>query len=131
MFKKAILAATVISVSLFAAVNSQAETFEVTITNATAGQVITPPVAFTHNSNVSLFQLGQAAPDYLVPLAEDGDSSGFAGADALTDVSALYMGTEGIMPGSSQTFTLQTTSSHPLITVAAMFASTNDAFVSI
>lgn len=121
-----ILGASLLSLSI-----AQAETFEVTITNATAGQVITPPVALTHNSNVSLFQLGQAAPDYLVPLAEDGDSSGFAGSDALADISALHLSSEGIPPGSSQTFTIETTSSHPMITIAAMFASTNDAFISV
>jgi hypothetical protein len=130
-FKSSQLIVSILGVSLLFSGISQADTFEVTITNATAGQVITPPVAFTHNSNVSLFTLGQAAPEYLIPLAEDGDSTVFTGADSLADVSAVYMATAGITPGSSQTFTIDTTSAHPLITVAAMFASSNDAFISI
>ncbi|MCU7835626.1 MAG: spondin domain-containing protein [gamma proteobacterium symbiont of Taylorina sp.] len=131
MFKSSKLIISVLGASVLFSGVSLADTFEVTITNATAGQVITPPLAFTHNSNVSLFKLGQAAPSFLIPLAEDGDISGFTGADSLADISALYMGTGGITPGSSQTFSIDTTSDHPLITVAAMFASSNDAFISV
>jgi len=131
MFKLSHVVAGVLGVSILSTGISQADTFEVTITNATAGQVLTPPVAFTHNSNVSLFQLGQVAPEYLIPLAEDGDISGFTGVDSSPDISALYMASGGIVPGASLSFNIESSTDFPLISIAGMFASSNDAFVSI
>lgn len=109
----------------------QAESFTVTITNATASQVITPPVLVTHNDQVGLFNLGQPAPDYLVPLAEGGDTSAFAGADDLQEVSSVVLADGPILPGHSASFSIETDSAHPLLTVAAMLATSNDAFIAL
>ena len=110
---------------------AQAESFTVTITNATANQVITPPVLITHDSGVGLFDLGQAAPDYLVPLAEGGDISAFANADDLDEVSSVVLAGGPIPPGHSASFSIETDNGHPLLTVAAMLASSNDAFIAV
>jgi len=131
MFKLSHVIACAFGVSVFFSGTSQADTFEVTIYNTTAGQVLTPPITFIHNSNISLFQLGHAAPAHLLPLAEDGDTSGYAGVDSLADVSALHMANAPVMPGHSLTFNIDASTDFPLITIAGMFASTNDAFVSI
>jgi len=109
----------------------QADSFTVTITNATASQVITPPVLVTHNDQVALFNLGQPAPDYLVPLAEGGDTSAFAGADDLQQVSSVVLADGPILPGHSASFDIETDSAHPLLTVAAMLATSNDAFIAL
>ena len=109
----------------------QADSFTVTITNATASQVITPPVLVTHNDQVALFNLGQPAPDYLVPLAEGGDTSAFSGADDLQEISSVVLADGPILPGHSTTFNIETDSNHPLLTVAAMLATSNDAFIAL
>lgn len=108
-----------------------AETFDVTITNATGGQVLTPPVVVTHSSTVQLFELGMPAPAFLIPLAEDGDTSAFVGADALAEVSDVAIAGGAVMPGHSVTLTVETTQKHPLISLAGMFASSNDAFMAL
>lgn len=126
-----LLTAATISACAFLGLNAQAEMFEVTITNTTAAQLITPPVVLTHNSHAMLFTLGEAAPDYLVPLAEDGDASAFADADSLNDVSNVALADGPIMPGHSLTLMVETTTEHPLLSVAGMFASSNDAFVAL
>jgi hypothetical protein len=43
-----------------------------TITNITRGQVISPPIVFSHRHDYSFFELGAPASDALVQLAEDG-----------------------------------------------------------
>ena len=120
----ALFASAILSSAAFA------ETFEVTITNTTAGQVITPPVVLTHKA-VKLFTLGQPAPEYLVPLAEDGDTSAFVGADTLDVVSDVVIAESPILPGHSATLTVETSSDHSYISLAGMFATSNDAFVAI
>ncbi len=131
MFKSTNIIAVIIGVSSLYASFSQAETFAVTISNATAAQVITPPVVITHNANVSLFKLGQAAPDYLVPLAEGGDSSALAGAESSTNVQAVVMAEGAVLPGHSLTINIEASTEFPLITIAGMLATSNDAFMSV
>lgn len=109
-----------------------AESYEVTIVNATRGQVIPPPFVATHSDRVGLFWLGQTAPDYLVPLAEDGDSSLVLDAAAAFPNVYSAIGAEGpIMPGHSLTLNIESSPEFPLITVAAMLATSNDAFLAV
>lgn len=122
---------TSISFSTFLASTAMADMFEVTITNITAGQVLTPPVVITHDSSVKLFTLGQAAPDYLIPIAEDGDISGLSGIDSHAAISDVEMASAAIMPGGSVTLTVETTQDFPLISLAGMLATSNDAFVAL
>lgn len=119
------------SVSLLLNSMALAETFDVTITNVTAGQVLTPPVVVTHNSDIQLFTLGEVAPNFLTKLAEDGDTSSFVGADGLDEVSDVAIADGAVMPGQSVTLTVETTQEHPLLSLAGMFASSNDAFVAL
>ncbi len=48
-------------------------TFDVSITNVTAGQVITPPVVMAHNRHYTAFTPGPPASDALTARAEDGN----------------------------------------------------------
>jgi hypothetical protein len=131
MFKFNKIAQFVTASSLMLSSMAFADTFEVTIINTTAGQVITPPLIITHNSNVSLFSVGQAAPEFLVPLVEDGDTSGFSGAQEHEDILAVTLSEAPVVPGSSLTFTIESSQEFPLISIAGMFASSNDAFISL
>ena len=109
-----------------------ADSYEVRIVNATRGQVITPPFVAVHNHQVSLFQLGKPAPDYLVPLAEDGDSSAVvSAARASANVHAVATGEGAIPPGHSLTLSVESDDGFPLLTVAAMLATSNDAFLAV
>ncbi len=109
-----------------------AASYEVSIVNATHGQVITPPFVATHNARVSLFQLGQPAPDFLAPLAEDGDSSAVvSAAEATPDVHGVATGEGPILPGESLTLSIEADDGFPLLTVAAMLATSNDAFLAV
>jgi hypothetical protein len=131
MTKLTLLIPCVLSTALLSSNLIQAETFEVTITNITAGQVLTPPLTFTHNSQISLFKVGQQAPEYLAPLAEDGNSGIFSGIDALPQVNSVNIAEGPILPGQSITFNIDANAEYPLITVAGMLASSNDALLSI
>lgn len=131
MFKPSTILASVITSNALLFGISYADTFEVTITNATMGQVLTPPIAITHNSNAVLFVLGQAAPGYLIPLAEDGDTSAFTGIEQHVDIEAVHQESSPVLPGKSVTFSIEASVETPLISIAGMFASSNDAFASI
>ena len=78
--------------------------YEVTITNLTRGQIISPPVVVSHRRTFELFTPGQAASSELAQLAED------AQVDALTDmltaesrVFDFSVGDDVILPGESLT----------------------------
>jgi len=116
---------------LFVTSLTYADSFEVSITNTTAGQVITPPFMITHNDNITLFKVGHPAADFLIPFVEDGDTSSYAGAEKHKDISAIMLSQEPILPGHSLTLSIETTEEFPLITLAGMFATSNDAFVAL
>ena len=46
-------------------------TYEVTITNLTAGQPLTPPILVTHTRKTGIFQVGEAASDAIQQIAEN------------------------------------------------------------
>ncbi len=109
-----------------------ADTFDVKITNVTVGQVLTPPVIMTHSKEVKLFQVGEKAPDFLVPLAEGGDTSIFKGIEnVLSVVSDVALADGPVKPGKSVTLTVNTTESHPYFSMAGMLATTNDSFAAV
>lgn len=53
--------------------NPALPTYEVTITNLTPGQPLTPPLIATHRSSADLFTVGQAASFELKEIAENGN----------------------------------------------------------
>ncbi len=102
--------------------------YKVTITNASAGQVLTPAVVFSHGRKYSLFELGQPADEALVALAEDGVT------DALTTalgsnpmVGDVQVGAL-LPPGASHTLMIKAGKHKRFLSLASMLASTNDGF---
>ncbi len=103
--------------------------YDVTITNVTRGQILSPPVVVSHDSGISLFELGQPASDELAALAEDG-----AAADLIVTLMSSnsvhdVVQTEGaILPGESATVRISVQGHRRLISFASMLVTTNDTF---
>jgi hypothetical protein len=106
--------------------------YEITITNITRGQIISPPIVISHNKDFQLFALGVPAIPELVALAEDGDTGPLAAHLAtLPSVLDYAMASGPVMPGSSVTVKVFTRRGFRLISAAGMLVTTNDAFFAI
>ena len=106
--------------------------FEVTITNITQGQIISPPIVISHNKDFQLFNLGSPATDELAALAEDGMTGPLSGyLDTLDSVYQYNTADGGIPPGKSVTVTIETKKGFRLLSAAGMLVSTNDAFFAV
>lgn len=111
-------------------------TFEVTLTNLTAGQPLSPLVAIAHDGGFKAFALGDAASVELEQLAEGGASMPLADlAKASKAVLATAVGT-GLPPGpnskSTVTLTVPVASLPTLqLSLAAMLGNTNDGFTGV
>ncbi len=110
-----------------------ARLYEVTVFNATRGQVVTPPVAATHTSDFQLFEIGDdLEATGLRVQAEDGDPGALLtelGGDP--EVSNAVAAGGGVVPGGVAIFTVSASGDAKYLTVTAMLASTNDAFAAI
>ncbi|ARU54268.1 MAG: spondin domain-containing protein [Pseudomonadales bacterium] len=130
MKKLAVLAPALIAAMGMASV-AEARSYEVTVTNLTYGQVLTPPVVISHRASFNVFHAGDAASSELKTLAETGNPMPLAesviGSSAVRDVST---GTDVIPPGHSMTVTVDATGLAK-ISVMSMLATTNDAFIAI
>jgi hypothetical protein len=105
--------------------------YEVTITNLTGGQILSPPVVVSHDAGISLFELGQPASVGLAALAEDADNGGLVSSLRASDsVFDVNEGLGGIMPGQSATVTIEVSGTKRLISFASMLVTTNDTFAS-
>jgi hypothetical protein len=102
------LAATALGVLLLAP-SAMAREFEVTITNLTAGQPLTPPVIATHRGQHEVFEVGQPASVGVREIAENGNSAPLLAqlaADPFNRVSAFAESGDGPLvpegtPGST------------------------------
>lgn len=108
--------------------------YEVTITNITRGQIISPPIVISHNKDFQLFSLGDSATDELAALAEDGMIGPLSA--YLNKLDSVYQysiagETDVIMPGKSLTLEIKTRKGYDLLSAAGMLVSTNDAFFAV
>lgn len=115
--------------------------YKVTVTNITPGQPITPPLLVTHNKDVELFTVGQAASEQLRELAENGNveplvqsitgNAGFS--DIVTGTAPLVPANDPGKTGAghSETFTISASSDHRYLSFASMLVCTNDGFAGI
>lgn len=109
--------------------------YEVTVTNITKGQILSPPFVISHNKDFQLFILGDRdnpATAGLAALAEDADTSTLK--KELVALSSVYYYNEAgapIMPGSSTTVKIKTKRGFQRISVAGMLVITNDAFFAV
>jgi len=133
---KPLLAGCLLSLGLLtgaAAVQADALTYKVTITNLTPGQPLAPVMAATHRPGFVLFSEGQAPSDELAMLAEAGNGQPMADSLRLLPVvDDAQLSTGGLtFPGHSTTVTIRAGRAADHISVAAMLGATNDAFFAI
>ena len=104
-------------------------TYQVTITNLTRGQIISPPIVFSHHGGFNLFQLGQPSSDGLAALAEDGATSPLE-SELLASPSVFSVATAagGIAQGQSVTVEINAGGPFRFISTAGMLVTSNDAF---
>lgn len=104
--------------------------FEISITNATAHHVFTPTLIVTHNADVSLFNVGEAASPGLAHQAENGDPSvKLAETQGLAGVHDTVIG--GFIPGGNTSSFTITAPGKAYLSFTAMLATTNDSFVAL
>jgi len=112
-----------------------ARSYEVTVENLTvatgpgASQPLSPPVFASHNRSMRMFHVGRAASEELAAIAQDADGSGML--DLLGSSDAVHDFGQGggvILPGSSDSFEVETLAGARRLSVAFMLVNTNDGF---
>jgi Spondin_N len=146
MQRRRILAAVAAGAAALAATPAaeaeRADTFEVTFTDLTSGQPLTPAVGATHRGRDELFRVGDAASFELKEIAENGNNGPML--DRLSadgDVSRVVEAPGGplvpagspgdAMFGQSTTFTLTADRGARRLSLAAMLICTNDGFTGV
>lgn len=107
--------------------------YEVTITNITKSQIFTPILAVTHDPDLSLFELGEAASPELATIAESGN---IAPLRALLDAAEGWVqdtNTNGALlyPGDSTTIEIGAGKRMDHLSFVGMLIPSNDTFVAI
>jgi hypothetical protein len=140
------LAAAVAAVTALAAAPvadaERADTFEVTFTDLTGGQPLTPAVAATHRDKNELFRVGRAASFGLKEIAENGNNTPMltrlASDDDVFDVveapggPLVPAGSPGDATfGQSTTFTIEAERGARFLSLASMLICTNDGFTGV
>ena len=107
-------------------------TFDVTVTNLTNAQPLSPVAYVGHDGTFRVFSVGGAASPGLELLAEAGDNSMFLSEADANDVVVLSRSGSGpIGPGANETqsFTVnEATASNLSFAIATMLVNTNDGF---
>ncbi len=112
---------------------------EVTVTNLTRGQIISPVVVASHRARFEpLFVPGERASAELAAVAEDADLdpliAALTGDSDVLDVQVLF-GPAGpmtpIMPGKSASIVIDVDKKFRFLSMAGMLVTTNDAFFAL
>lgn len=105
-------------------------TYEITITNLTTGQPITPAVFAVHLGRHHLFRDGAAASNGIQQLAENGGVSVLAAEVAADDdiLASTVIGGAPLAPGTSAVGLLEVVGAANRFSLAAMLVCTNDGF---
>ena len=124
------------SYGIAAADDDRGRKFEVTVTNLTRGQIISPPVVATHTDKLDpLFMLGEPASDELAAVAEDAINgplvTDLENDKNVKDVQIISNKGGPIMPGESASIVVDTGRKSRNVTVVGMLVTTNDAFFAL
>jgi hypothetical protein len=118
-----LLAALALTLAAAGAAHAQ---WDITITNATANQVVSPPIVVSHTTDADLFEAGQPALDELAAVAEDADSAGLlALLETLPGVTDFAIAGDVLLPGDSVTLRIAEGSR---LSAIGMLVTTNDTF---
>lgn len=109
--------------------NNTPQEFDISITNLTHGQPVSPPIAMLHSKRFGFWKIGEAASEALEKMAEGGDGSALLN---LKKNNPQFKADAPLLPGASLEFTLQS-SRHfrKNLSVAGMLVNTNDGFSGI
>lgn len=107
------------------------QTYEVTLTNLTTNQPLSPPLVVLHDNGYAAFTEGERASIGLERLAEGGVTSGLISEVQAYSGSIDYAQGAVIQPGKTTTLTINTNIEVPKLTVLSMLENTNDAFTGI
>ena len=114
---------------------NQSFSYQVTVTNLTAGQPLSPAAVVIHNADWQAFTLGEPASVSLETLAEAGDNTEFVdAADGDSNVLAAVSGAGAIVPGGTAQVTASVqaqTTANLYLTWASMPVNTNDALAAL
>ena len=109
---------------------------EVSITNLTRGQIMSPVFVARHDAGAdSLYSLGASASEAMAKMAEDADASGLmASHDPETngnvaEAMVVKLNDGPIMPGETVTFSFDVDDGNKYMSFASMLVTTNDAFI--
>lgn len=128
---------TVVATAAFlipaAASAGNTRSYEVTITNLTGGQPLTPPLVATHKRPADFFEVGEPASFGIQEIAENGNLTPLADAlNANKHVSNVVVAAAGVppplMPGASVTFDIDGGPGAKWLSYASMLICTNDGF---
>ena len=111
---------------------------EISITNLTRGQIMSPVFVARHDRSAeALYTLGQPASDALAAMAEDADASGLLTAwnpetnGSVGEAMVVALNDGPILPGQTVTFTFSISDGMEYVSLASMLVSTNDAFIGV
>ncbi len=112
---------------------SNAAQWDITVSNLTHGNHFTPLLLAAHDSDVHLFEVGQAASLPMQHVAECGHLSPFLATPELNAADTQVDPADGpLAPGASTSTVIMTTdTSNNHLTIVAMVLPTNDAFVGL
>ncbi|MEM7612726.1 MAG: spondin domain-containing protein [Pseudomonadota bacterium] len=116
-------------------------TYEITISNITAGQPFTPPVIAVHNRRAEVFSVGDPASEGVRQIAENGNNAPLVSAlSSNPDVRQVIEGTAPIVPPSNPggtgfdsqaTFTITVDRRARFLSLVSMLICTNDGFTGV
>ena len=110
-------------------------TFDVTVSNLTNAQPLSPIAVIAHQNTFPVFEIGQPASVGLETLAEGGDNSALlAEANAVAGIGDTVSGAAPIGPAGSETVSVtfdETTQGLMTISVSTMLVNTNDAITGV
>ena len=119
----------------------QQKTYEVTITNLTPGQPLTPPLLVTHAKDAGFFTVGKMASDELQQLVENGNVAPLV--EMLQEkkgIVDIVQGETPLVPANdpgetglshTETFEISALGNHRYLSYASMLVCTNDGFAGI
>ena len=103
--------------------------YNISITNLTNAQPLSPPAAMLHQSTFSAWSIGMAASEALEQMAEGGDASSLL---ALQRNVPKYSADAPLLPGETTSFILMSRNpSAKYLTLGGMLVNTNDGFTGI
>lgn len=120
---------------------SKTKMYEVTITNLTPGQPITPPLLVTHSANAGFFTVGEMASNGIQQLAENGNAEPLVKMlQGKTGIMSIVQGTTPLVPANdpgntglshSETFVVSGDGQIKYLSFASMLVCTNDGFAGV